>query len=119
MSGGREFEIIARIFAPLANETGALELKDDAAILTVTDGHELVVTCDALVEGVLESGGDLDTQAAGIAHRELADAIEDRVQRLPLQQLHADPPWPHCPRCRTVSWRPGICVPRCQGTREP
>ena len=49
---GAEFEIIARIFAPLANESGALELKDDAAVLAVAEGHELVVTCDTLVEGV-------------------------------------------------------------------
>jgi len=47
-----EFDIIARIFAPLARDSGALELKDDAAILTVTDDHQLVVTCDTLVSGV-------------------------------------------------------------------
>lgn len=47
-----EFDIIARIFAPLATETGALGLRDDAAVLMVTEGHELVVTCDTLVEGV-------------------------------------------------------------------
>ncbi|MDJ0512127.1 MAG: thiamine-phosphate kinase [Methyloceanibacter sp.] len=47
-----EFDIIARIFAPLARDSGALELKDDAAVLTVTDDHQIVVTCDALVSGV-------------------------------------------------------------------
>lgn len=47
-----EFEIIARYFAPLATDTGALGLKDDAAVLMVTEGHELVVTCDTIVEGV-------------------------------------------------------------------
>jgi thiamine-monophosphate kinase len=47
-----EFEIIARYFAPLATDTGALGLKDDAAVLLVTEGHELVVTCDTIVEGV-------------------------------------------------------------------
>jgi len=47
-----EFEIIARYFAPLATDTGALGLKDDAAVLMVTEGHELVVTCDTIIEGV-------------------------------------------------------------------
>lgn len=47
-----EFDIIARIFSPLATESGALGLKDDAAVLTVTDDHQLVVTCDTLVSGV-------------------------------------------------------------------
>lgn len=47
-----EFDIIARIFAPLATDSGALGLKDDAAVLTVTDDHQLVVTCDTLVSGV-------------------------------------------------------------------
>ena len=47
-----EFDIIARIFAPLAKDSGALGLKDDAAILTVTDDHQLVVSCDTLVSGV-------------------------------------------------------------------
>jgi thiamine-monophosphate kinase len=47
-----EFEIIARYFAPLATDTGALGLKDDAAVIMVTEGHELVVTCDTIIEGV-------------------------------------------------------------------
>jgi thiamine-monophosphate kinase len=47
-----EFEIIARYFAPLARDTGALGLKDDAAVLMVTEGHEIVATCDTIVEGV-------------------------------------------------------------------
>ncbi|MEM7191552.1 MAG: AIR synthase related protein [Pseudomonadota bacterium] len=47
-----EFDIIARIFVPLAKDSAALELKDDAAVLTVTDDHQLVMTCDTLVAGV-------------------------------------------------------------------
>ena len=47
-----EFDMIARIFAPLAKDSGALELKDDAAILTVTDDNQLVVTCDTLVQDI-------------------------------------------------------------------
>jgi thiamine-monophosphate kinase len=49
----KEFELIARHFAPLAKTaSGALGLKDDAAILSCRAGHELVVTKDAIVEGI-------------------------------------------------------------------
>jgi thiamine-monophosphate kinase len=48
-----EFELIAELFAPLARGApGALDLKDDAATITIPQGHELVVTADTLVEGV-------------------------------------------------------------------
>jgi thiamine-monophosphate kinase len=47
-----EFEIIARYFAPLATEASALALRDDAAVLAVAEGYELIATCDTLVEGV-------------------------------------------------------------------
>lgn len=47
-----EFEVIARYFAPLATDAAALELRDDAAVLVVTEGYELVVSCDTLIEGV-------------------------------------------------------------------
>jgi len=48
-----EFELIARYFAPLAQGVdGALGLRDDAAWLAPEPGTELVVTTDALVEGV-------------------------------------------------------------------
>jgi len=46
-----EFELIARHFAPLAAE-GGLGLLDDAAALAPPPGHDLVLTCDALVAGV-------------------------------------------------------------------
>lgn len=46
-----EFDIIARYFAPLAGE-GAFGLTDDVALLPRRAGHELVVTTDAIVEGV-------------------------------------------------------------------
>jgi thiamine-monophosphate kinase len=46
-----EFDIIARYFAPIAGK-GGLGLLDDAALLKVPDGHELVVTTDAIVVGV-------------------------------------------------------------------
>lgn len=51
MSG--EFDIIARYFAPLAKDAPlAFGLKDDAAMIAPPKGHHLVVTADAIVEGV-------------------------------------------------------------------
>ncbi|HMI95875.1 MAG TPA: thiamine-phosphate kinase [Micropepsaceae bacterium] len=48
-----EFALIAELFAPLAAKNeGAFGLKDDAATLFLPPGEELVVTVDALVEGV-------------------------------------------------------------------
>lgn len=48
-----EFELIAQLFAPLTRGyAGAFALKDDAAIVEVPAGHDLVTTADAVVEGV-------------------------------------------------------------------
>lgn len=47
-----EFDIIARYFAPIATDKAALGLRDDAAILLISEGYELIATCDTLVEGV-------------------------------------------------------------------
>jgi thiamine-monophosphate kinase len=47
----REFALIARHFRPLAGE-GALDLGDDAALLTPPAGQQLVLAADALVAGV-------------------------------------------------------------------
>lgn len=46
-----EFALIEKLFRPLAAE-GALDLEDDAAILTPPPGMDLVLTKDAIVEGV-------------------------------------------------------------------
>ena len=46
-----EFGRIRRFFAPLAGP-GGLGLKDDAALMDCAPGHRLVVTVDAIVEGV-------------------------------------------------------------------
>ncbi|MEE9314841.1 MAG: thiamine-phosphate kinase [Rhizobiaceae bacterium] len=51
MSREGEFEWIARYLAPLAGD-GSFNLKDDAALLTVPDGMELVVTQDAILENI-------------------------------------------------------------------
>lgn len=47
-----EFALIARAFAPLATQPGAFGLRDDAAIVPHKTGRDLVVTKDAIVEGV-------------------------------------------------------------------
>jgi thiamine-monophosphate kinase len=46
-----EFSLIVRHFRPLAGP-GALELRDDAALLQPPAGRELVLTADAMVAGV-------------------------------------------------------------------
>ncbi len=46
-----EFSLIARHFRPLAGP-GALDLTDDAAVLTPPPGRQLVLTADAMVAGV-------------------------------------------------------------------
>ena len=50
MSG--EDRLIAEYFRPLATAPGAMGLRDDAAFFTPPDGHDLVLTKDALVAGV-------------------------------------------------------------------
>ena len=50
-AGLGEFGRIRRFFAPLAGP-GGLGLKDDAALVDCRPGHRLVVTVDAIVEGV-------------------------------------------------------------------
>jgi thiamine-monophosphate kinase len=48
-----EFDLIERFFAPLAAaQPGALGLRDDAAILKPEPGFDLVITADAIVEGI-------------------------------------------------------------------
>jgi thiamine-monophosphate kinase len=46
-----EFSLIARYFRPLAGP-GALDLRDDAALLTPPPNRQLVLTADAMVAGV-------------------------------------------------------------------
>ncbi|HVZ06519.1 thiamine-phosphate kinase [Rhodopila sp.] len=46
-----EFDLISRHFRPLAGP-GALELRDDAAVLQPPPGRDLVLTADAMVGGV-------------------------------------------------------------------
>lgn len=53
MAGRGEFGLIADLFEPLATGfPGALNLRDDAALLDLPAGHRMVITTDALVAGV-------------------------------------------------------------------
>lgn len=83
--GRDEFGIIADILAPLAAATpGAFGLEDDAASLTVTPGHELIVTKDALVAGVHFLADD---EAGAVARKLL------RVNLSDLAAMGAAPRW--------------------------
>jgi thiamine-monophosphate kinase len=72
---GGEDELIATTFAPLAaGFAGALGLKDDCAVLTPPPGADLVLTTDAVAEGVHFFAGDA---AADIAWKALAVNVSD------------------------------------------
>jgi thiamine-monophosphate kinase len=64
-----EFELIARLFAPLAKSPGAFGLTDDAAIISPFPGHDLVVTTDAILESVDFFGNDPPASVAKKALR--------------------------------------------------
>ncbi len=70
-----EFEMIERYFLPLARGRGeAYGFKDDAAVLQVSDGFELVVTSDTLNEGLHFMVGE---DAANIARKALRVNLSD------------------------------------------
>jgi thiamine-monophosphate kinase len=71
----REHERIAMFFAPLsAGEAGAFGLKDDAAVLTVPAGQQLVVTTDSVIEGIhLPHGATSEQFAQKLMRRNLSD----------------------------------------------
>jgi thiamine-monophosphate kinase len=88
-----EDSLIARFFAPMAGE-GALGLKDDAARLTPKPGHDLVLTVDALVEGVHflpdDSAGSVARKALGVNVSDLAAKGADPAGFLLSLALPAD-----------------------------
>ena len=75
MARAGEEALIARYFAPLAGP-GAEGLRDDAASLTPTPGHDLVVTADAIVAGVHyfpdDPPGSVAVKALGVNLSDLA-----------------------------------------------
>ena len=50
--GSAEDRLIAKYFRPLATHPGARGLIDDAAVISVPSGHELVLTADGVIAGV-------------------------------------------------------------------
>lgn len=75
MARAGEEALIARYFAPLSGP-GAEGLRDDAASLTPTPGHDLVVTTDAVVAGVHyfpeDPPGSIAVKALGVNLSDLA-----------------------------------------------
>jgi thiamine-monophosphate kinase len=72
-----EDRLIARHFKPLARHPGAFGLVDDAAVLTVPPGHEVVLKTDAIVGGVHFFAADP------------ADAVARKALRVNLSDLAA------------------------------
>ena len=69
-----EFETIRRLFAPLAHPEWGRELKDDVAVIPSRPGFDLVLTKDAMVEGVHFLPDDpLDTVAQKLLRVNLSD----------------------------------------------
>ena len=68
-----EDSLIARYFKPIATDPGAFSLDDDAAVLKA-QGADLVVTTDAIVEGVHFLPGD---PAEAIARKALRVNLSD------------------------------------------
>ena len=69
-----EFETIRRLFAPLAHPEWARGLRDDVALVPSKPGHDLVLTKDAIVEGVHFLPTDpLDTVARKLLRVNLSD----------------------------------------------
>lgn len=81
-----EFELIRRYFAigGSVRDDVVLGIGDDAAVLNVPSGQELVVTTDSLVSGV-HFPENLDAEAIG--HRALAVNLSD------LAAMGAEPAW--------------------------
>jgi thiamine-monophosphate kinase len=69
-----EFETIRRLFAPLAHPEWGRGLTDDVAVVPSRPGHDLVLTKDAIVEGVHFLPTDpLDTVARKLMRVNLSD----------------------------------------------
>jgi thiamine-monophosphate kinase len=73
-NGSGEDHLIAKYFRPLAQHPGALGLTDDAAVLRPPDGCDLVLTKDAIVEGMHFFADD---SAGAIARKGLRVNLSD------------------------------------------
>lgn len=75
MSRAGEFDWIARYFAPLAGD-GAFDLKDDAALVDVAGYENLIITQDAILEGIHFLPDDpLETVAQKALRVNLSDIV--------------------------------------------
>jgi thiamine-monophosphate kinase len=98
--GPDEFGQIAEFFRPLTRgEPGAFDLLDDAALLPDSGAHQVVVTQDALVEGVHFPPG------------ETPEDIAARFLRVNLSDLAAKGAEPFA-WLQTLAWGPGWSVDR-------
>ena len=96
----REFELIARLFVPLARHSpGAFGLTDDAATITPHPGDEIVVTADMLTEGIHFRSDDPPDL---IARKALRTNLSDLAAKsaVPLGYLLSVA----LPRTLTLSW---------------
>jgi thiamine-monophosphate kinase len=106
MSAPDEFEQIARLFRPLTRGAAeALDLLDDAAVLAGRPGMDLVITKDAMVEGVHFLPGT----APGLVARKLV--------RVNLSDLAAKGAEPYG-YFLAVSWPPSFAWPERQAFAE-
>jgi len=107
-----EDSLIARFFAPLAG-TGGLGLKDDAARIAPSPGHDLVLTLDALVERghflPEDAPGSIARKALGVNVSDLAAKGADPVGFLLGLALPAD--W-------TEDWLAGFAEGLGEAARE-
>jgi thiamine-monophosphate kinase len=69
-----EDSLIERFFRPLVRDPGAFDLRDDAAAITPPAGMDLVLTTDAVIEGVHFFPGD---PAEAIAKKALRANLSD------------------------------------------
>jgi thiamine-monophosphate kinase len=72
-----EDKLIARFFRPLATHPGSLSLTDDAAVFAAPEGHETILTTDAVIAGV------------HVLPDETPDAIARKTLRVNLSDLAA------------------------------
>jgi thiamine-monophosphate kinase len=81
-----EFELIRRYFAsqPVQRPDVAIGIGDDAAVLAIPSGQQLVVTTDILVSGVHFSP---ETDPLALGHKSLAVNLSD------LAAMGAEPAW--------------------------
>src|SRR5690348_11055075 len=82
MSAADEFSEIARLFRPLTGGApGAFDLLDDAAVVASRTGYDLVVTKDAIVEGVhFLSGEAPEIVASKLLRVNLSDLAAKRAE---------------------------------------